>query len=564
MSSIICSEDFRKFFDSIDVAGIPMEALSGTISSQIGAVASDIRLGRMECKLNGPPTPYNTNGSSMDIELYRSALGAGEVPVVTEFHAGGNGGAVIISYPEKGHSWNEEQIQEIRFLHKSIALLYDRAVLHNIVKTSLSVDALTKLPNATGFIAIGKRLFKQGVLHAYTAMYLNIKNFRTINTQIGTKHSDKALIAFAKTLRAKLGEDEFVARLGGDNFTVLVKKENSSALLDLLSHALIELELESTNINLVLSSRVGLYHIEQGDDIERVMICISNAINNVRRSNTTDVVTFTTDLLDRIKREQYLASLFSGALENREFMAFYQPKVDLTDSSLCGCEALVRWRRGDKLVSPAEFIPVFERDGNICALDFYMLDRVCHDIREWIEQGLKPVTVSVNFSKTHLHDPDIAEKIISIIHNYGIDPRYIEIEMTEMSDFSDYTAFKAFVSKLKENGIITSIDDFGTGYSSLNLLTDFMFDVVKLDKSFLDNITRSASKTDEIVVRNIVKMIKELGMMTIAEGVETVEQAHLLKNIGCSMVQGYLYDKPLCVEEFVERLRAGKYEMKVI
>ena len=561
MSSIICSDNFRSLFESIDSAGLPVEALSKSISSQIGAVAADIHIGSMTCKLIIPPTPYNPNARNMDIEFYSAPLGAGGIPVVTEFTSENNGAVVIISHPEKGYVWNEDEKQEIAFLHKSIALLYDRANLHNIVKTSLSIDALTKLPNATGFIAIGNRLFSQGTLHEYTAMYLNIKNFRRINSQIGRKHSDKAIIAFANALRAKLREDEFVARLGGDNFTVFVKKENSGAFLDYLSHALIEIDTESTSIHFVLASRVGVYNIVQGDDINHVMICISTAINNVRRNNTTDVVVFTADILAKIEREQYLTNMFSGALENREFVAFYQPKVDLTDGSLCGCEALVRWRRGDKLISPGEFIPVFERDGNICALDFYMLDQVCRDIKEWIEQGLQPVTVSVNFSKTHLHDPDIADKIISIIKNYDIDTRYIEVEMTEMSDFNDYNAFKAFVSKLKENGVITSIDDFGTGYSSLNLLTDFMFDVVKLDKSFLDNISRSTGKTDIIVVRNIVKMIKELGMKTIAEGVETVEQAQLLKDIGCSMVQGYLYDKPLCVEVFVERLRAKKYEL---
>ena len=563
MSSIICSENYRRFFDSIDNVGLPQEALSKTIRSQIDTVASDIRLGSMVCELNIPPSLYTTNGRKMNIELYSSELGTGEVPVVTEFLTVNNGGAVFVSYPEKGCVWDSDEMQEIEFLHKSIALLYDRANLHNIVKTSLSVDALTKLPNATGFIAIGNRLFTQGVLSRYTAMYLNIKNFKSINTQIGSKHGDKAILAFAEALRAKLGEDEFVARLGGDNFTVLVKKENSSLLLDYLSHALIELELENTTMHFVFASRVGVYDITDDDDINHVMLCISTAINTVRRSNTNDVVIFTTDILDRLEREQNLSALFSGALENREFVAYYQPKVELTDSKLCGCEALVRWQRGDKLIPPGEFIPVFERDGSICSLDFYMLDRVCHDIREWIDQGLQPVTVSVNFSKTHLHDPDIADKIISIIDSYGIDHRYIEVEMTEMSDFTDYNAFKSFVSKLKENDVVTSIDDFGTGYSSLNLLTDFMFDVVKLDKSFLDNIARSASKTDEIVVRNIVKMIKELGMKTIAEGVETVEQAHLLKDIGCSMVQGFLYDKPLRVGDFVERLKAKKYEKNV-
>jgi len=131
--------------------------------------------------------------------------------------------------------------------------------------------------------------------------------------------------------------------------------------------------------------------------------------------------------------------------------------------------------------------------------------------------------------------------------------------MTEMSDFSDYETFKRLVTKLKENGVMTSIDDFGTGYSSLNLLTDFMFDIVKLDKSFLDNIIKNNSKTDEIVIRNIVRMIRELDMKAIAEGVETAEQALFLKDINCTMVQGYLFDRPLPEEEFETRLKTRKY-----
>ncbi|MBO5377778.1 MAG: EAL domain-containing protein [Ruminiclostridium sp.] len=166
----------------------------------------------------------------------------------------------------------------------------------------------------------------------------------------------------------------------------------------------------------------------------------------------------------------------------------------------------------------------------------------------------------MNFSKTHLHNPNIAEDILKIIRKYDIESRYIEIEMTEMSDFNDYEAFRNLVNKLKANGVTTSIDDFGTGYSSLNLLTDFMFDIVKLDKSFIDNIIRNNSKTDEIVVRNIVRMINELKMTSIAEGVETAEQADFLEDIGCGMVQGYLFDRPLPEEEFINRLKTRVYK----
>jgi len=294
-----------------------------------------------------------------------------------------------------------------------------------------------------------------------------------------------------------------------------------------------------------------------------VMNCISTAINTARHSTTDDVVVFTTEIMNKIERERKLMHTFPTALKQHEFLVYYQPKVSLADNIMCGCEALARWKRDGVLVPPSEFIPIFERDGSICALDFYILDCVCRDIREWLEQGLEPVTVSVNFSKTHLHNPSISDDIMAIINKYAIDTRYIEIELTEMSDFKDYEAFKTLVNNMKENGVMTSIDDFGTGYSSLNLLTDFMFDVVKLDKSFLDNMARSGSGTDEIVVRNIVKMIKELGMKAIAEGVETVEQASFLKDIDCTMVQGFLFDKPLSKEEFQNRLKLKEYNQMV-
>ena len=219
--------------------------------------------------------------------------------------------------------------------------------------------------------------------------------------------------------------------------------------------------------------------------------------------------------------------------------------------------------KNGKVVPPADFIPLFERDGSVCRLDFYVLDQVCRDIKAWKQQGIEPVTISVNFSKTHLHNPKVAEEILAVIGTYGIESKYIEIELTEMSDYSDYLALKTLVSKMKSHGIKTSIDDFGTGFSSLNLLTDFMFDIVKLDKSFLDNIEKHGSGTDEIVVRNIVKMVRELEMKTIAEGVETEEQARFLKNIDCSLVQGYLFDRPLPMQDFVERLHERKYKRDV-
>ncbi|MBE6888432.1 MAG: EAL domain-containing protein [Ruminococcaceae bacterium] len=563
MSSNLCNNNFIKFFNEIESLSMPLDNLADAIGNLLPTIAADIFLGKTVFEFNIAPSPYGNCSDTVEKVLFLSPDGSDSEAVQNEQTTGDNATVILKSYPVKGHIWSKEEADSVEFLHKNIFLILGRERLKEIISSSLSRDALTQLPNAAGFVDIGQRLFKQNELFKYTAMYFNLKKFKRINAQIGSKNGDVVLKKYAATIRSLLADDEHIARLGGDNFTMLVKKNNVNNVLDVLSETQIEIEIGNAKLPFVISSRVGVYHIDQGDSMGYVMNCISTAINTARHSTTDDVVVFTTEIMNKIERERKLMHTFPTALKQHEFLVYYQPKVSLADNIMCGCEALARWKRDGVLVPPSEFIPIFERDGSICALDFYILDCVCRDIREWLEQGLEPVTVSVNFSKTHLHNPSISDDIMAIINKYAIDTRYIEIELTEMSDFKDYEAFKTLVNNMKENGVMTSIDDFGTGYSSLNLLTDFMFDVVKLDKSFLDNMARSGSGTDEIVVRNIVKMIKELGMKAIAEGVETVEQASFLKDIDCTMVQGFLFDKPLSKEEFQNRLKLKEYNQMV-
>ena len=563
MGSIICSDNFRNFFNAIEKAHFSIDEVSELIGRNLLPIASDISLGRLVCNFSAPPMILEAKGKNVEFEFYVNPDGYNKNPLNFEYFTGNNARAYFSAYPILGYSWNEKEMEEISFLCKSIFVLCGRARLSTILENSVFRDNLTGLPNAAGFIKIGSEYLEQGVLHDYTAMFINLKNFKCINSQISDKKGDVVLKAYTVELLKRLEKSEVIARLGGDNFTLLIKKQNVKDFVDFLSGVKIDVEIGSNTVVFCIASRIGLYDILKGDQMSYVMGCISSAISDARRSFVTDVVVFNHEIMRKVQKEQEVTALFPFAIKNREFVVYYQPKVDLSTNVMCGCEALVRWQRDGKLISPGDFIPVFERDGNVCALDFYMLENVCSDIRKWLDEGLEPVTVSVNFSKTHLHNPNVSDDILKIINKYGIESKYIEIELTEMSDYNDYDAFKSLVTNMKDNGVVTSIDDFGTGYSSLNLLTDFNFDIVKLDKSFLDNIIKSNSKTDEIVVRNIVRMIKELNMKAIAEGVETPEQARFLKDIDCTMVQGYLYDKPLCAEEFIKRLKKKEYE-KVI
>ncbi len=560
MKNSICSENFRKFFGSIDKVGLSTEELVDAIRENIYLISDELGLGRLTIAFFSPPSPLEKSGTDANVTLFEDPDGYETQTITKEFLTTGGGKVTFTANSSKNTCWDDTDIENVVFAFKNMFAMSGRARLSDIVKKSLSTDIATGLMNSNGFVTAGNVFAAQGLLGNYTAIYLNLKNFKLINGQIGNKYGDKVMSEYAITLARTVGKDGIVSRLGGDNFAILVKKERADEIIKLIDGIDLSIEYNGSKSHFCISARAGVYSIKDEDKMPHVMNCISAAVSAARRHPTKHVVIFTPEVLYKIMHEQEIAASFPSALRNREFLVYYQPKVDLETNEICGCEALVRWMRNGKLVPPMDFIPLFERNGSVCELDFYMLDNVCRNIREWLEKGLEPVTVSVNFSKTHLHNTNIAEDILAIINKYGIDSKYIEIEMTEMSDYSDYEVFRNLVTKLKENGVMTSIDDFGTGYSSLNLLTDFMFDIVKLDKSFLDNIIRENSKTDEIVVRNIVRMIKELDMKTIAEGVETAEQARFLKDINCTMVQGYLFDKPLPEAEFETRLRTRKYD----
>ena len=205
-----------------------------------------------------------------------------------------------------------------------------------------------------------------------------------------------------------------------------------------------------------------------------------------------------------------------------------------------------------------------EQEGTICVLDFYVLEAVCRDIRNWLDMGIEPVRISTNFSKIHLHNKNLAIDILRVLDRYQIDTKYIEIELTETCGYEDFESLSEFVDTMKEHGVHTSIDDFGTGYSSLNLLKDLNIDTIKLDKSFLNQNPNTKKKhANEIVIKTIINMAQDLDMQVICEGVETVEQAKLLQTLHCPAVQGFLFDGPLSHDEFEKRLKTERVYHKI-
>lgn len=245
------------------------------------------------------------------------------------------------------------------------------------------------------------------------------------------------------------------------------------------------------------------------------------------------------------------------ALKNEEFVVYFQPKFCLSSSTVGGAEALVRWkqpRRG--LIPPDDFIPRFEKNGFIVSLDLYVFEQVCKKLREWLDDGIEAIPISVNVSKLHFYTPDDTEKYISLVRGYNIPSRLLVLEITESVAVENVEYLKNVLEGWKEEGMRIALDDFGTGYSSLNLLSKLPFDELKLDKEFMLEISRS--EKSRILVSSLIKMAHQLKMDLVAEGVETEEQYAFLKAQGCDTVQGYFYSPPLPIEEFERQFLRGR------
>lgn len=549
---VLCSKGFMKFFECVHKNIISADKMIDIISESMHYISDELHLGKLDTALDAPCTLYDPTGENDCVELYSNPDGYDNNPYSEEFITGENGKAIMTAYPVKGYKWSEEEFMALNFLFQNLFVILGRSRLMQLVENSTMTDTLTGIKNSSGFMRFGREIQSKGILGKYTGFFINIKNFNYINQSVGAIQGDKILIKYAETINNFLESDEIAARLGGDNFILLVKNDKTNAFIDFISDIKISADNEDSRI-FDISVRMGIFPIKKDSNMGEVMTCTSAALNIAKSSSHDDYVWFKPKMLEKALHDKEISLIFPSAIENREFVVYYQPKVNLSNHKLCGCEALVRWVRNGKIVPPMDFIPVLEHEGSICRLDFYVLEKVCSDIRKWLDTGIEPVRVSVNFSKIHLHDPALAEKILKVVKKYNIKSKYLEVELTEMSGYEDYDALSTFVDIMKNHGINTSIDDFGTGYSSLNLLKDLNVDIIKLDKSFLNNI-QNHNRTDEVVIKNIVNMVNELNMEVIAEGVETAEQADFLKKVNCCIAQGYLFDKPLSHDDFEKRL----------
>ena len=466
-----------------------------------------------------------------------------------------NGGniAVYRIYQRTGdEDWTSEEIQRIKSFLTMLFMYNGRVKVLNMVERLVFYDSATGIPNLTYCLKKMDEKIAQGRALEYGVCYFNLKKFGYVNDQVGRDVGTEVMSKFAHILQGMLSDDEYVGRIGGDNFVCFFKKENVEIVKDYVIGTDIVYNDSGDSVN--ISTRAGFYMINDSSDrTTDIMDKVSVAVGMAKNVLFRDYVFYDDKIAKNCNETKEIEKVFSEAMEKEEFKVFYQPKVELKKYGLYGAEALCRWYRNGSLVPPAKFVPQLEANGAIRFLDFYMLEHVCKDIRRWIDEGRKVVKVSVNFSRRHLSDKDLVNKIVDIIDRYNVPRKYIEVELTETINDAEYADLKRVVNGLHDKGIAISVDDFGTGYSSLSVIRDLPWSIIKIDKCFLPT-EEDENDYKYTLLKHVIAMIRGMGAECIVEGVETLEQVRLLKENNCFLVQGYYFDRPLPMEEFERKL----------
>lgn len=416
-------------------------------------------------------------------------------------------------------------------------------------------DQLTNLPN--------RRLLHDRLHQALSIaerkkqslglLILDLDGFKAVNDTLGHRIGDLLLIQTAKRLLQCVRESDTVARLGGDEFVVLLPDSKTADNITSITRKILAELASPFNIEgneVVVSASVGVtMYPDDGSDAETLLKNADTAMYHIKETGKNNFQFFTASMQEHIVKRLQLSSQLRDAIEKNEFLLYYQPRMDLATGRISGMEALIRWQHPvDGLVRPVDFILLAEETGITLPLGEWVLREACLQTKTWLEEGLDSLRVSVNLSARQFRDEKLVGMVESVLQETGIEAGFLELEITESTIMQDMEKTIETLWQLRDMGILLTIDDFGTGYSSLNHLKRLPLDILKIDHSFIGNITTDSN--DRAVVEAIVSLSRHLKMKVVAEGVETEEQQDFLKKQNCHEVQGYLIAKPLPVDTF--------------
>ncbi len=444
--------------------------------------------------------------------------------------------------------WNINDTSPLLIISKIISMTIYKNTEKDLLEKMVSYDKLTGLYNYSKWRdEVESFISTTDNYPNYAIISLNILGFTNIVRKYGMNLGDNVLKAIANKLNELIFKGNINCRISNDNFLIFIANKNESEILEYIK--ILQKFIYDKYNRISIKLLAGIY-THKG--IEDINTCIDNANIAVKNANAvTEIKIYDSELEEYEHHKNEIEIHMKDAVIQNEFLLYLQPKINTETGEVVGAEALTRWNfKFQKLLFPNDFIPIFEETGFITALDYCVFENVCKFQRKIIDEGYKPITISVNVSRYQKDFSTYLNNLNMIREKYNIDPKYLEIELTESMYNENTEAISNFINDLHKNGYYVSMDDFGSGYSNLASLAKLDFDIIKLDKTFCSDMT---NKKEQTILSFIMKLVKELRIDVLCEGVETKELVENLKELGCYLVQGYFYSKPIPSEDFIQK-----------
>lgn len=435
----------------------------------------------------------------------------------------------------------------------------ERRMAEETIRYQALHDLLTDLPNRIFFneklsTALAHARAREGKL---AVMFLDLDRFKTINDTLGHTFGDQLLQLVADRLTECLWQHDSIARWGGDEFTILIPEIYSGEDAGRIAQRILDNLKQPFNIaghQLYISSSIGIaIYPDDGEDAQTLLRNADVALYRAKEQGRNNYQFYAAAMSYQASELLVLENQLHKALERGEFVVYYQPQIDTSTGKICQMEALLRWQHPELgLISPAKFIPIAEETGLILPIGEWVLRTACTQNKAWQDAGLPPITVAVNLSARQFQQPNLAVIVARVLQETGLDPSYLELEITESVAMQNVDFSREILSDLHQMGVFIAMDDFGTGYSSLSYLKKFPLDKLKIDKSFVLELTEDSN--DAAIIAAIAAMAKVLNLKMVAEGVETEAQKNFLESLECEYMQGYLFSPPISNEDATELL----------
>lgn len=489
---------------------------------------------------------------SSQVHKYREANDVGSTMCIPISYQEKPWGVLVIYRHVNKRNFNENDSNALHSVASQLSTAMQRNSLLSKVQFQAFHDSLTRLPNRRSFEQYFADSIKSDAKSEYAVLFCDLDGFKDINDTHGHDVGDAVLNICAERMRSCIDDDSSLSRMGGDEFALLLKLTDSAKTIDLIANDFIDIlsdAIQTNNLRLHLGVSIGIsLYPKDGTTFSELLNHADVAMYQAKHGSKGKVQYFNKKDAEEIRDKNEMRAELPLALARREFELWYQPQVCWESLRVTGVEALVRWNHPKSgMVPPFKFIPIAEESGFIDPLGMWIMEEAIAKLATGALSTNSELNMGVNIATPQFLDPDFSSKVLALLKKYNVEPCLLKVEITESFIMNDRETVVMHLKNLRDNGVLVAIDDFGTGYSSLSYLQDLPVDILKIDRSFVTRLTED--NFDKSIAASIIALANSLGLATIVEGVETEEQLGFIKQIGCDLIQGYYYSKPVSADE---------------